>query len=169
LTYKPASISIFTRSFCRRFNYEYKRYFIGATKRISIICAIAALAVALGGKISAATIDYSPQFKEAARYSTTISANKDVADIYYPKPSDLNSGKYSGTIVLLLQGALVDKSFYSDYASLVARYGFVVVVPNHFRPSPVNPTSPPSLASETSQIAAVNEFPQIRTSQSFSK
>ena len=45
--------------------------FISA-KRIFIICAIAALAVALGGKTSAATIDYSPQFKEAARYSTTI-------------------------------------------------------------------------------------------------
>ncbi|MEG3841069.1 PEP-CTERM sorting domain-containing protein [Microcoleus sp. herbarium14] len=126
-------------------------------KRISIICGIAALAVALCGKTSAATIDYSPQFKEAARYSTTISANNDVADIYYPKPSDLNSGKYSFPIALLLQGALVDKSFYSDYASLVARYGFVVVVPNHFRPLPVNPSAPPSLLSETSQIAAVLE------------
>ena len=48
-----------------------KAIFISA-KRIVIICAIAALAVALGGKTSAATIDYSPQFKEAARYSTTI-------------------------------------------------------------------------------------------------
>ena len=56
-----------------------------------------------------------------------------------------------------MQGALVDKSFYSDYASLVARYGFVVVVPNHFRPLPTNPNSAPSLLSETSQIAAVLE------------
>jgi len=133
-----------------------KAIFISA-KRIFIICAIAALAIALGGKTSTATIDYSPQFKEAARYSTTISANNDVADIYYPKPSDLKSGKYSFPIALLLQGALVDKSFYSDYASLVARYGFVVVVPNHFRPLPVNPSAPPSLLSETSQIAAVLE------------
>lgn len=128
-----------------------------SVKRISIICAIAALAVAVGGKTYAAKSDYSPQFKEAARYSTTISANNDLADIYYPKPSDLSSGKYSFPIVLLLQGAIVDKSFYSDYASLVARYGFVVVVPNHFRPSPFNPSSPPNLASETSQIAAVLE------------
>jgi len=133
-----------------------KAIFISA-KRISIVCAIVALAVALGSKTSATMIDYSPQFKEAARYSTTISANNDVADIYYPKPSDLNSGKYSFPIALLLQGALVDKSFYSDYASLVARYGFVVVVPNHFRPLPVNPSAPPSLLSETSQIAAVLE------------
>lgn len=128
-----------------------------SAKRISIIGGIAALAVALGGKTSAATIDYSPQFQEAARYSTTISANNDVADIYYPKISELNSGNNSFPIVLLLQGALVDKSFYSEYASLVARYGFVVVVPNHFRPLPVNPSAPPSLLSETSQIAAVLE------------
>ena len=125
------------------------------TKTIAIICAIAALAVTLGGKAYAATLDYSPQFKAADRYSTTISANNDLADIYYPKPSDLNSGNYSFPIALLLQGALVDKSFYSDYASLVARYGFVVVVPNHFRSLPINPSAPPSLLSETSQIGAV--------------
>ena len=126
-----------------------------STKTIAIIYAIAALAVTLEGKAYAATIDYSPQFKEAESYSTTISGNNDLADIYYPKPSDLNSGNYSFPIALLLQGALVDKSFYSDYASLVAQYGFVVVVPNHFRPSPINPTSPPNLLSETSQIGAV--------------
>jgi len=124
-------------------------------KRIFIICAIAAFAVAIGVQTYAATSNYSPQFKEADRYSTTISANNDLADIYYPKLSDLRSGKYSFPIVLLLQGALVDKSFYSNYASLVARYGFVVVVPNHFRPSPVDPSSPPRLLSETSQIGAV--------------
>ena len=124
-------------------------------KTIVIVCASAAFVVILCAKTSGTTIDYSPQFKETGFYSTTISANNDLADIYYPKPSDINSGNYSFPIVLLLQGALIDKSFYSDYASLVARYGFVVVVPNHFRPLPINPTSPPSLLSETSQIAAV--------------
>ncbi|MBD1831053.1 alpha/beta hydrolase [Microcoleus vaginatus GB1-A2] len=125
-----------------------------SAKNLAIVYAIAALVV-IGGKIFATTINYSPPFKEIGFYSTTISANNDLADIYYPQPSDINSGNYSFPIVLLLQGALVDKSFYSDYASLVARYGFVVVVPNHFRPLPINPTSPPSLLSETSQIAAV--------------
>ena len=116
---------------------------------------IAAFTVLFGSKTYAATIDYSPQFNEADRYTTTISANNDLADIYYPKISDLNLGNYSFPILLLLQGALVDKSFYSDYASLVARYGFVVVVPNHLRPVPVNLSAPPSLLSETSQIGAV--------------
>ncbi|MEG4490250.1 poly(ethylene terephthalate) hydrolase family protein [Microcoleus sp. D3_18_C4] len=124
-------------------------------KTLGIVCVSVAFIVIVCTKTSGTTIDYSPQFKEVGFYSTTISANNDLADIYYPKPSDINSGNYSFPIVLLLQGALVDKSFYSDYASLVARYGFVVVVPNHLRPSPFNPTSPPSLLSETSQIAAV--------------
>ncbi|MEG4409032.1 poly(ethylene terephthalate) hydrolase family protein [Microcoleus sp. MON2_D5] len=132
---------------------NYKPYFL--SKQFSFVCTLAAFIVVFDGKTSAATIDYSPPFKETRFYSTTISANKDLADIYYPKPSDINSGKYSFPIVLLWQGALVDKSFYSDYASLVARYGFVVVVPNHFRPLPINPNSPPSLLSETSQIGAV--------------
>ncbi|MEO9124922.1 MAG: alpha/beta hydrolase [Microcoleus sp.] len=130
-------------------------FFLSAP-HIFIISAIAVVvAVAVGGKTYAATLDYSPKFDIADRYSTTISANNDLADIYYPKPSDLSSGNYSFPIALLLQGTLVDKSFYSDYASLVARYGFVVVVPNHLRPSPFNPSAPPNLAPETSQIAAV--------------
>ncbi|MEG4089626.1 poly(ethylene terephthalate) hydrolase family protein [Microcoleus sp. Pol12B4] len=125
-----------------------------SAKTLAVVCAIAAFVV-LASKVFATTIGYAPQFKETSFYSTMISANNDLADIYYPKPSDINSGNYSFPIVLLLQGALVDKSFYSDYASHVARYGFVVVVPNHLRPSPFNPTLPPNLASETSQIAAV--------------
>jgi dienelactone hydrolase len=131
----------------------YPRFF--SLKTLVIVCVSAAFVVILCTQISATKIDYSPPFKKTGFYSTTISANNDLADIYYPKPSNINSGNYSFPIVLLLQGALVDKSFYSDYASLVARYGFVVVVPNHFRPLPINPNSPPSLLSETSQIAAV--------------
>lgn len=94
-------------------------YFFSA-KTLAIVCAIAAFVV-LASKVFATTIDYAPPFKETSFYSTTISANNDLADIYYPKTSDLNSGNYSFPIVLLLQGALVDKSFYSDYASHVAR------------------------------------------------
>ncbi len=131
----------------------YHRFF--SLKTLVIVCVSAAFVVIFCTQISAKKVDYSPQFKETGFYSTTISANKDLADIYYPKPSNINSGNYSFPIVLLLQGALVDKSFYSDYASLVARYGFVVVVPNHRRPLPINPNSPPSLLSETSQIGAV--------------
>ncbi len=44
----------------------------------------------------------------------------------------MKPGRYSFPIALLLQGANVDKAFYSHFARIVATYGFVVVVPNHF-------------------------------------
>lgn len=81
----------------------------------------------------AAMFNPAPQFKDFNRYETIISADNDSADIYFPNPSDLDTGNYSFPVALLLQGAFVDKSFYSQYASVVARYGFIVVVPDHER------------------------------------
>jgi hypothetical protein len=101
-----------------------------SAKCLSIICAIAVLVIAFGSKTSTATIDYSPQFKEADSYSTTVSANNDLADIYYPKYSDISSSNYSFPVVLLLQGALVDKSFYADYASNVSVTSVAVPEPS---------------------------------------
>jgi hypothetical protein len=67
---------------------------------------------------------------EVDAYSLTIA--HDPTDVYFPVvlPSDLAQ---RCPIVLLLQGALIDKADYSDYAAQVARYGFIVVVPNHDR------------------------------------
>ncbi len=101
---------------------------------------------------SAATFNDTPLFNDVASYTTTISANNNLADIYFPNPKDLKTGKYSFPIALLLQGALVDKSYYSNYASIVARYGFIVVVPNSER---LVPQFGKVLAPQTSQINAV--------------
>jgi len=73
-----------------------------------------------------------PQFKTVATEKIAIATNGDRADVYYPNPPDLNSGDYSFPIALFLQGYNVDKSHYSQFAQQVARYGFVVIVPNHF-------------------------------------
>lgn len=57
----------------------------------------------------------------------TASVGADTADVYYPE---------SGSrlpVVLLQQGANVDKGHYEGYARTVAAFGFVVVVPNHLR------------------------------------
>ncbi|WP_148017871.1 poly(ethylene terephthalate) hydrolase family protein [Streptomyces sp. OR43] len=51
----------------------------------------------------------------------------DDADVYYP------SGGTGLPVALLLQGAKVDRAQYAQYASAIARQGFVVVVPNHYR------------------------------------
>lgn len=109
-----------------------------------------------GGKALATTFNPAPLFEDFKRYETVISSNNDPADIYFPNPSDLDTGNYSFPVALLLQGAFVDKSFYSEYASLVAKYGFIVVVPNHER----EVFGFTGLIAETSQIDAV--FSQIK-------
>lgn len=93
-----------------------------------------------------------PLFKYVDSYTTKISANNDIADIYFPKPVDKKISKRAFPIALLLQGANVDKSHYSNFAKIVASYGFVVVVPNH----PGNrPKFGTGLFADTSQIDAV--------------
>ncbi|MEL7495875.1 MAG: alpha/beta hydrolase, partial [Cyanobacteria bacterium J06554_11] len=68
-------------------------------------------------------------------YTTTNTTSGDETDIYFPT---LENGTTAENLpaVLLLQGALVDKAFYSDYASQVAQYGFAVSVPNHVQAVP---------------------------------
>ncbi len=100
---------------------------------------------------TAATFNDTPLFNDVASYTTTISANNNLADIYFPNPKNLKTGKYSFPIALLLQGALVDKSNYSNYASIIARYGFIVVVPNNERLLSFGK----GLAPQTSQLNAV--------------
>ncbi len=101
---------------------------------------------------TAATFNDAPLFNDVGSYTTTISANNNLADIYFPNPNNLKTGKYSFPVALLLQGGLVDKSNYSNYASIVASYGFIVVVPNSER---LVPPFGKVLAPQTSQINAV--------------
>ena len=68
-------------------------------------------------------------------------------------PSNLKNSNYSFPIALLLQGANVDKSNYSSFASEVASYGFVVVVPNHLQSLPQFGFS--GLLPDTSEVNAV--------------
>ncbi|MEP0915051.1 hypothetical protein NDI45_29740 [Leptolyngbya sp. GB1-A1] len=67
------------------------------------------------------------------RFTTTIVPDGDQADIYYPQLPRFLRNTVELPIALMLQGALVDKSDYSNFASQVASYGFVVVVPNNER------------------------------------
>ncbi len=53
----------------------------------------------------------------------------DKADVYFPAVKG-RSDEFP--VVSVLQGAGVDKSFYSGFGTQLARFGFVVVIPNHF-------------------------------------
>ncbi|MEO1431036.1 MAG: alpha/beta hydrolase [Cyanobacteria bacterium J06633_8] len=129
-------------------------------KPLSVALASAALIVSCRKQTPTATnFNSAPIYQDFGKYSTTISGNNDSADIYFPKTKNLNSNNNSFPVALLLQGANVDKSSYSKYASIVARYGFVVVVPNRKRT--IRQSSPPGLFAETSQID--NVLAQIKT------
>jgi dienelactone hydrolase len=76
----------------------------------------------------------------------------DPADVYYPDPPDLHTGRYAFPVVLLLQGAKVARRFYGGVAAGVAGYGFIVVVPDHTS----NNIGGPGLYAELGEIAAVS-------------
>ncbi|MEP0791389.1 MULTISPECIES: alpha/beta hydrolase family protein [Cyanophyceae] len=97
--------------------------------------AFGATFITLGTAASAIATTFSaePLFKEVNSYTTTIATNGDPADIYFPFLPDADTNTNLFPVVLLLQGALVDKADYSNFATIVASYGFVVVVPNNER------------------------------------
>jgi dienelactone hydrolase len=77
---------------------------------------------------------FEPKFARIGKYTTTIPANGDRTDIYYPltetqaktnRPEPL-------PIALLLQGFNVENSFYSKFATQIAKHGFIVIAPNHY-------------------------------------
>ncbi|MDX2231865.1 MAG: PEP-CTERM sorting domain-containing protein [Leptolyngbyaceae cyanobacterium bins.349] len=108
-----------------------------------------------------ATSTPAPLFDSTASYTTTIPRSDgrvDSAQIYYPV---VPGGTVPGNlpIALLLQGALVDQADYANFANLVARYGFTVVVPNHVR-TLVDPVAGPvpGLFPEQQQVNDVLAF-----------
>ncbi|MCJ8283119.1 MAG: alpha/beta hydrolase [Rivularia sp. ALOHA_DT_140] len=137
--------------------------------KVSLSIAFASAALLISGTVQtakAANFNPAPTYQDFGKYSTTISENNNLADIYFPRTKNSNPNNNSFPVALLLQGANVDKSSYSEYASIVARYGFVVVVPN-------NPRSLPQfgfngLLPETSQINNVLTQVKIENSNSAS-
>lgn len=118
---------------------------------LSIVSASTALIVASTIQTAtAASFNPAPVYQDFGKYSTTISGNNDLTDIYFPKTKKSNSKNNSFPVALLLQGANVDKASYSEYASIVARYGFVVVVPNRKRT--ITQFDITGLFAETSQV-----------------
>jgi len=106
-----------------------------STKKPSPVAMLGLAFMTLGTVLpdSAAAFAPTPLFKEVNRYETIITTNGDPAEVYYPVPSNDNNNTEKFPVALLLQGALVDKSDYSNFSKQVASYGFVVVVPNHER------------------------------------
>jgi pimeloyl-ACP methyl ester carboxylesterase len=94
-----------------------------------------------GAPAVASPFNPAPLYETTLNYTTTIPTTGsltgfDFTDIYSPQSSDPSA---TFPIALMLQGALVDKADYSNFASQISRYGFVVAVPNHLRTFPPLP------------------------------
>lgn len=120
--------------------------------------------LSLGMPARATTFSTDPLFGEIKSYQTIIPANGDSADVYFPVLSESINSRDSLPIALLLQGSNVDKSNYSQFASIVASYGFAVVVPNHPNDVFASFGMPTGLFSEQSQVNDVLTY--IKTENS---
>jgi predicted dienelactone hydrolase len=136
------------------------------TSRRNWILAALGIAIFIGvdKTTSARTPAPAPLFERVASYTTTIAANRNPADIYYPQQSAKAHRGDRFPVALLLPGANVDKSNYHDFATIIASYGFVVVVPNQQRSLPQFGFT--GLLPDTSQIDAVLNQIQLEKSNS---
>ena len=109
--------------------------------------------VGIGNSSAVEALTITP-LEEVSQYTTVV--NNDPTDIYYPLLSDPTA---STPVVLMLQGALVDQADYSNYASIVASYGFTVVVPNNSRTVSA-PSMPPfsGFFPEQDQVQEILDF-----------
>ena len=108
--------------------------------RIAIIVAMAiAFLAPVQTELWAGTIPFNPEpeFSQTEHFTRIIA--QDPTYIYFPIRLEINSRQDLLPVALLLQGANVDKSNYSLLANILARYGFIVVVPNHLRKFPPIP------------------------------
>jgi hypothetical protein len=81
-------------------------------------------------EIPSGTTEYQVDLPEGGIYRKgfffTATVQGDQVDFYVPL-----SSKDKMSTVIYLQGAKVDKGFYSVFAKIISTYGFVVAIPNH--------------------------------------
>ena len=104
----------------------------------------------------AANFNPVPLFPKVNSYNTIVTTNGDSTDIFFPVTSNSHLSQQKFPIALLLPGSRVDTSQYSDFAKIVASYGFTVVVPEHIRSLPDFGFT--GLLPEAAQVSAVLEF-----------
>ncbi|BAZ30721.1 hypothetical protein NIES4074_31830 [Cylindrospermum sp. NIES-4074] len=125
-----------------------KRFlFVAGSTLVSLVSGEAALATSFSP---------SPLFPTVNSYNTIVTTNGDSADIYFPTTANSNISQQKFSIALLLPGSRVDTSEYSQFASIVASYGFTVVVPRRIRSLPAFGFT--GLLPEASQINDVLAF-----------
>ncbi len=90
-----------------------------------------------------------PAYATIESFTTMFGRNNDMVDMYYPAGLD-NATKLP--MALLLQGGRCDKQYYSMFATVVAKYGFIVAVPNHYHAFKLGPMDTDGLFPEGTQM-----------------
>lgn len=111
--------------------------------------------------VNTASLSYQPSYQETAQYTTIIPNSRgsfDQADIYYPIQAATQGDRLP--VALFLQGALVDRGDYANFANIVASYGFTVIVPDRLRTlsNPATGETFTDFFAETSQINDTLDF-----------
>jgi len=91
--------------------------------------------------------------------------NGDPADVYYPNVPAAYRQYFANAfpVVVVLQGANIEKGVYSQLGTRLARSLFVVVIPNHLRSVPTGPPPAPVLTGFFSSASVVsNALAQIQ-------
>ena len=88
-----------------------------------IIAVIAASLALILGAVAAPSITGAQANTGVLIWTTTLT-NGDAADVYIPNGTNL-------PFALMMQGANVDKQYYSGFATVASQYGIIVIVPNH--------------------------------------
>ncbi|MEX1362452.1 MAG: alpha/beta hydrolase [Nannocystaceae bacterium] len=103
---------------------------------------------------------------DVVELQTTL-ANGDDANVYVPEVPSWLSGVFEDRfpVVVVLQGGLVPADQYSEYASTLAAFGFVVVVPDRVRalpplfPEPVALSESAAITTSLDQLAVLDADP----------
>ncbi len=101
------------------------------------------------------------------RQATTLN-NGDAADVFVPELSadERENAEDRFPVVVLLQGGLTPNVQYRAYASALASYGFVVIVPEHLRafppmfPEPIQLTEANVIPDALAAVAALDDDPK---------
>lgn len=125
--------------------------------KYSVLLASSTLLFLTSGKAAlAGSFSPSPLFPTVNSYHTTVTTNGDSADIYFPNVTNSANSQPKYPIALFLPGSRVETLQYSQYARIVASYGFTVVVPRRIRSLPAFGFT--GLLPEASQINDVLNF-----------
>lgn len=126
-----SSVIIFESFFTKNMN----KYQFSSSKSVALSIFSGALMTFTATSTLANDFTPFPLYDEASKYEVDIPTTGsltgfDETNIYFPVTNETTE---TFPVVLMLQGALVDQEDYDNFASIVSRYGYTVVVPNHER------------------------------------